>query len=196
MWRSVGDPWFSVYLIIYRVRVTNSFPGQETFCGVTCTCMLFLTCSKNSSMKWSLSTCTTSSSSSLSLACRHTHIRSDNFFMFHASSVKWRFTDKQRERLRHSKASFPLKSHFKAHKHTFTVWLTHSHSSFRYLFTSRPPASPKILTIVSRHTHNFQQLSSNSWAAVKHQTSGWQDDNMWPPSSETGNKTVRLSQTL
>lgn len=29
-----------------------------------------LTCSKNSSMKWSLSTCTTSSSSSLSFACR------------------------------------------------------------------------------------------------------------------------------
>jgi len=34
------------------------------------TCVLWrLTCSKNSSMKWSLSTCTTSSSSSLSLAC-------------------------------------------------------------------------------------------------------------------------------
>lgn len=37
-----------------------------------------LTCSKNSSMKWSRSTCTTSSSSSLSLACKQevTHYNS------------------------------------------------------------------------------------------------------------------------
>lgn len=46
--------------------------------------VLCLTCSKNSSMKWSLSTCTTSSSSSLSLACRHTqnNIRSLGSHLF------------------------------------------------------------------------------------------------------------------